>query len=74
MIRLVPLPVAERIQPGDDLVALLVVAISAVGEQLVDGDVVVVAQKPISKAEGRIVELLDVVPSPEALAIAADHR
>ncbi len=72
MIRLVPLPVGERIQPGDDLVALLVAAISAVGEQLIDGDVVVVAQKPISKAEGRIVELLDVVPSLEALAIAAE--
>ena len=72
MIRLVPLPIAERIQPGDDLVALLAAAVVAAGEELQSGDVLVVAQKPISKAEGRIVDLADVEPSAEALAIAAE--
>jgi coenzyme F420-0:L-glutamate ligase / coenzyme F420-1:gamma-L-glutamate ligase len=72
MIRLVPLPIAERIQPGDDLVALLAAAVVAAGEELQTGDVLVVAQKPISKAEGRIVDLADVEPSAEALSIAAE--
>lgn len=72
MIRLVPLAVAARIEPGAELAALLVAAVTAAGERLQDGDVLVVAQKPVSKAEGRIVELADVEPSAEAVAIAEE--
>lgn len=72
MIRLVPLPVAGRIEPGDDLVALLLAAVEGAGEQLADGDVLVVAQKAVSKVEGRIVALVDVEPSSAAIAIAAE--
>ena len=60
MIQVIPIPLAARIVPGDDLVALLLGAIADAGESLVDGDVLVVAQKPVSKAEGRIVDLADV--------------
>ena len=62
MIAVIPVPLAARIRPGDDLVALLVAAIAAVGEALADGDVLVVAQKPVSKAEGRVVDLADGEP------------
>jgi coenzyme F420-0:L-glutamate ligase/coenzyme F420-1:gamma-L-glutamate ligase len=72
MIRVVPIPLAARIRPGDDLAALLLGAIADAGEVLADGDVLVVAQKPVSKAEGRIVDLADVEPSAEALERAAD--
>lgn len=72
MIHVVPIPLAARIRPGDDLAALLLGAIADAGETLVDGDVLVVAQKPVSKAEGRIVDLAGVEPSPEALERAAD--
>lgn len=72
MIQVVPIPLAARIRPGDDLAALLLGAIADAGEALADGDVLVVAQKPVSKAEGRIVDLADVEPSPEALERAAD--
>jgi len=72
MIQVVPIPMAARIRPGDDLAALLLGAIADAGEVLADGDVLVVAQKPVSKAEGRIVDLADVEPSPEALDRAAD--
>ena len=72
MISVIPLPLAARIRPGDDLAALLLGAIADAGEALADGDVLVVAQKPVSKAEGRIVDLADVEPSPEALERAAD--
>ena len=55
-----------EIQPGADLARLIADATS-----LRDGDVVVVAQKVVSKAEGRIVRLADVEPSDRARAIAA---
>lgn len=71
-MRLVPLPSPRRIAPGDDLVAILLEGLAAAGEALVDGDVLVVAQKPVSKAEGRVVALGGISPSPEALAIAAE--
>ena len=60
-----------QVRPGDDLGALLGEAIARSGEVLRDGDVVVVAQKIVSKAEGRIVRLADVVPSPRALELGA---
>lgn len=71
-MQLIPLPLEQEIRRGDDLVALLTGAVAAVAEELRDGDVLVVAQKPVSKAEGRVVELADVVPSDEALAIVAE--
>ena len=72
MITVIPVPLATRIRPGDDLAALLVGAIAEAGEALADGDALVVAQKPVSKAEGRIVDLASVTPSAEAAAIAAE--
>ena len=60
-----------RVRPGDDVGALLADAIGRSGESLRGGDVVVVAQKVVSKAEGRIVRLADVVPSARAIELAA---
>jgi coenzyme F420-0:L-glutamate ligase/coenzyme F420-1:gamma-L-glutamate ligase len=54
-----------EVRPGDDLAALL--------GAFEPGDVVVIAHKVVSKAEGRIVRLADVVPGPRALALAAEH-
>jgi coenzyme F420-0:L-glutamate ligase / coenzyme F420-1:gamma-L-glutamate ligase len=56
-----------EVAPGDDLALLI-----ADAAELEDGDIVVVAQKVVSKAEGRIVRLADVEPSERALAIAGD--
>jgi coenzyme F420-0:L-glutamate ligase / coenzyme F420-1:gamma-L-glutamate ligase len=56
-----------EIEPGADLARLI-----ADAAELEDGDVVVVAQKVVSKAEGRIVRLADVEPSERARAIAGD--
>jgi len=58
------------IAKGDDLVAILTDAISAAGAELRDGDVIVIAQKLISKAEGRTVRLSAVNPSEEAVRLA----
>jgi coenzyme F420-0:L-glutamate ligase/coenzyme F420-1:gamma-L-glutamate ligase len=63
------LPGLPEVRPGDDLAALL---LGAAGH-LADEDVLVVAHKVVSKAEGRIVRLADVTPGERARAIAAEH-
>jgi coenzyme F420-0:L-glutamate ligase/coenzyme F420-1:gamma-L-glutamate ligase len=60
-----------RIAAGDDLAAIIETAAHASGVVFHDGDIVVVAQKIVSKAEGRLVRLGDIVPSPRALGLAA---
>ncbi len=62
------------IRPGDDLATLVAEAIVRMGERLHEGDVVVVAQKIISKAEGRIVDLRTVTPGPDAYALAKESQ
>lgn len=57
---------------GDDLVALSVEALAREGESLCDGDVLVFAQKIVSKAEGRRVDLATVSPGPRARTLAAE--
>jgi coenzyme F420-0:L-glutamate ligase/coenzyme F420-1:gamma-L-glutamate ligase len=59
------------IQAGDDLASLIAVSISAANLVLEDGDVLVLAQKIVSKAEARSVRLADVVVSPRAAELAA---
>jgi coenzyme F420-0:L-glutamate ligase/coenzyme F420-1:gamma-L-glutamate ligase len=61
-----------EIRPGDDLAALVRDAVRAQRAEIQTGDIVVVAQKIVSKSEGRIVHLPDVVPSARALEMAAE--
>jgi len=60
------------VRPGDDVAALLLDALAASGETLIDGDILVIAQKIVSKAEDRYVSLADVTPSPRARDLAAE--
>ena len=60
------------VQEGDDLAAIALAAYAATALSPADGDVLVVAQKIVSKAEGRIVEVASVEPSAEAVALAAE--
>ena len=60
------------VQPGDDLGALIIAAIEHSHLTPVQGDVVVVAQKIVSKAENRIVKMSSIKPSERALKIAAE--
>jgi coenzyme F420-0:L-glutamate ligase / coenzyme F420-1:gamma-L-glutamate ligase len=57
-----------EIQEGADLAALIAAAV-----ELQDGDVLVIAQKAVSKSEGRVVRLTDVEPSARAREIAGDE-
>jgi len=58
------------VQPGMSVPDLLVTALRANGLQPRDGDVLVVAQKIVSKAEGSVVDLADVTPGPDAVRLA----
>jgi len=67
VIGLESFPIVKR---GDDLAELIVTVLQREGVSLNDGDVVVVAHKVVSKAEGRIVRLSDVKPSEKAGEVA----
>lgn len=58
------------IAPGDDLPGLLAGALREMHISLADDDILVVAQKIVSKAEGRLIDLDDVVPSARACELA----
>ena len=58
------------VKPGDNVARLLVAAISAESLQLIDGDIIVVSQKIISKAEGSLVDLSTLTPSSSARAMS----
>ncbi len=60
-----------RVQPGDELGVLIARALQDIGAELLDGDIVVVCQKVVSKAEGRIVRLAEVEVTARAREFAA---
>jgi len=70
MLTLTPLQSIPLIHQGDDLANILMEAMQAIDVQLQDGDILVLAQKIVSKAEGRTVNLTSVTPSPKALELA----
>ena len=65
---MIPVAGLPEVRAGDDLAALI-----ADAAELADGDVVVIAHKVVSKAEGRVVRLDDVEPSRRARELAADE-
>jgi coenzyme F420-0:L-glutamate ligase / coenzyme F420-1:gamma-L-glutamate ligase len=69
MISLLPVHGLPEIRRDDDLAAMIVERI-----ELADADVVVVAQKAVSKAEGRVVRIDDYEPSAKAVELAGDER
>ena len=71
-IRLVPIPGLPEVEPGSDLAELIRVAAQKADIALA-GNIAVVCQKIVSKAEGRLVALADVSPSDEASEIARSH-
>ncbi len=64
------LPGIPEVVPGDDLVSLILAGVARTGGQLQENDVLVLAQKVVSKAEGRYVRLADVEPSLKAQELA----
>jgi coenzyme F420-0:L-glutamate ligase/coenzyme F420-1:gamma-L-glutamate ligase len=70
-VSVIPLEGLPELDESDDLGLLLNAAADAAGG-LQDGDVVVVAQKAVSKVEGRLVRLVDVEPSARAVELAGE--
>ena len=60
------------VEAGDDLAAIISDALTSAQLQLVDGDVVCIAQKIVSKAEARLVSLASVTAGPQAVALAEE--
>jgi coenzyme F420-0:L-glutamate ligase / coenzyme F420-1:gamma-L-glutamate ligase len=69
-LKLRALPGLPLVKPGDDLGALLAKALADASLDLSDGDVLVIAQKIVSKAEGRYVDVTTVAPSAQAKELA----
>jgi len=69
-LTLTALPGIPLVEPGDDLASLTRQALERAGLVLEAGDVIVAAQKVVSKSEGRLVDLTTVTPSARALEIA----
>jgi coenzyme F420-0:L-glutamate ligase / coenzyme F420-1:gamma-L-glutamate ligase len=67
---LTPLPGIPLIKAGDNLVEIINQALRTAGITLLDGDILVLAQKIVSKAEGRIINLSEIEPSPRAFGLA----
>jgi coenzyme F420-0:L-glutamate ligase/coenzyme F420-1:gamma-L-glutamate ligase len=67
-LRVIPVRGLPEIAAGDDIAAMIAGAV-----ELADGDVVVVAQKIVSKSEGRIVQLADIEPSEQARELAGEE-
>jgi coenzyme F420-0:L-glutamate ligase/coenzyme F420-1:gamma-L-glutamate ligase len=73
-IQLLPLPDFPLVEPGDDWIRHILQSLHRAKIALVDGDLLVVAQKIVSKAENRFAYLNEVVPGAEAVALAGSIR
>lgn len=72
-IEIIPIPVTPDIKAGDKLDIIILESMTNANEFLSEGDIVVVAQKVISKAEGRLIDLKLVNPSEKSLQIAKQN-
>jgi len=69
-LTLTPLLGIHLVKTGDDLAQIILEGLKRSGLTLADGDILVVAQKIVSKAEGRMVNLNQVEPSVQAIELA----
>jgi coenzyme F420-0:L-glutamate ligase/coenzyme F420-1:gamma-L-glutamate ligase len=69
-LQLSALPGLPKVEPGDDLAALILAGLDRLGETLQSGDVLVLAQKIVSKSENRYVYLNGIEPSARAQELA----
>ncbi|NKC01628.1 MAG: coenzyme F420-0:L-glutamate ligase [Pseudomonadales bacterium] len=68
----VPVSGMPMVEPGDDLCAQILDALQRNELNLVNGDVICIAQKVVSKAEGQLIDLNDVTPSQRAIALGEE--
>jgi len=73
VIQVIPVRISADVKPHDELDVIILAAMKQNQAEICDGDVIVVAQKIVSKAEGRIVDLAKVKPSRKAIRMAKEH-
>jgi len=73
-IRVLPVRVLRDVRPGDKLYSLILRSLVRNKIILKDGDIVVIAQKIVSKAEGQIVRLNSLIPSSFAIQLAKQYK
>jgi coenzyme F420-0:L-glutamate ligase/coenzyme F420-1:gamma-L-glutamate ligase len=72
LLAIIPVKGIPDIESGDNLGEIIVARLKDQGDRFQDGDVAVVSQKVVSKAEGRVVNLSKVTPSPFASFVAKE--
>jgi coenzyme F420-0:L-glutamate ligase/coenzyme F420-1:gamma-L-glutamate ligase len=73
-IEVIPIEGVPEVSKGDDLGSIIARALARQGTSLKDNDIVVVKQKVVSKSEGRVIELADVLPGRRAKSLAKKER
>ena len=73
-LRIIPVPLADEICPGDSLAQKILRALAGKHQKLRQGDILIVKHKVVSKAEGRIVELSEMKPSAKTRAWARRYN
>ena len=74
LVEIIPLTGMPEIVPGDDLASVIIEAVARRSLSIEHGNIFVVAQKIVSKSEGKIVKLDSIAPSKRAASWAAKHE
>ncbi|MBM3903825.1 MAG: coenzyme F420-0:L-glutamate ligase [Thaumarchaeota archaeon] len=69
-MQIIPVPVKSDIKKGDDLAQIFISNF----KDLQDGDIIVIAQKIVSKQEGKVIELAQVIPSVLSVSLGAEYN
>ena len=72
-LRVIPIPVADEIRPGDSLIDKLLASLRRSHLRLRPGDILIVKHKIVSKSEGRLVDLSTIHPSEESISWAKQY-
>ena len=73
-IKVIPLRILKDVEPGDKIYRLILRSMISQKQKFANGDIVVIAQKIVSKAEGRIVPLSSLTPSAKAIRLAKVYK
>jgi coenzyme F420-0:L-glutamate ligase / coenzyme F420-1:gamma-L-glutamate ligase len=73
-LAIIPIPVADEVNPGDSIADKLLQSLRQNQTAFGPGDILVVKHKIVSKAEGRIVDLSTITPSPDSIAWAKKYK
>jgi len=74
LISIIPIHIDIEIEPGQNLPDIILKFVRKAGEEFIDNDVIVIAQKIVSKSENRLINLETVVPSKSAIDISKIHQ